>query len=92
MVRIYRDVKRIIIHPTNVTLLTPEDFRVIPRDDWGVYIEGVKQTQTKPHQALEKTTLFMEDNIICRVNQEDKEVHCGKDPQKMKIMQEGEIR
>lgn len=91
MVRILSDVKRIVIHPSNVTMLTPERFRAVPREDWNIYIEGVKQVQTHG-DVLPKSTLFMQDKVECRVSQEDKEVFCGIKPRKMKVLTETSIR
>lgn len=92
MVRILNDVKRIIIHPTNVTMLTPERFRAVPREDWNIYIEDIKQVQNHSHDVNSKSTLFMQDKVECRVSQEDKEVFCGVKPRKIKVLSETPIR
>lgn len=92
MVRVLRDVKRIVIHPTNVSLLTPERFRAIPRDDWNLYIGDIKQIQNPAHEAIAKAVLFMDDEVTCRVYEEEQSVFCAKEPHKMKIMMETPIR
>ena len=92
MVRIFTDVKRIIIHPTNITLLTPERFRVVPRDNWAIFVDGagVKQVQTKPDFHPERTVLFMQDKMQCRVSMEDQEILCGKKPKTLRRLNEAE--
>lgn len=92
MVRVLQDVKRIVIHPTNVSILTPEKFRAVPRDDWNIYIDDIKQVQNPAHQIPARATLFMEEEVSCRVYHEEQTVFCARDPHKMKIMLETPIR
>jgi len=77
MVRVLKNVNKIIIHPTNITFLSPDRFRAVPRDDWTVVINGVKQVQNPAHSVPSKAILFMDDKINCRVYLEDKTVLCG---------------
>jgi len=86
MVRVIKDVKRVIVHPTNVTMLSPEKYRIVPREDWNVVIEDAKQVQTNANDVENKTILFMDDKVMCRVDQEEKTVVCGKQPHDVKEM------
>jgi hypothetical protein len=84
MVRILRDVKRIVIHPMTVAMLTPTKWRDVYRENWDVCIEGIKQVQNVPADDI--VNLFMEEKVNCRIDAKNKVVHCGRKPQNVQCM------